>query len=191
MKGDRTAGNGGKKYKRGVEAASLTAALILSIIGIGITDFKPLVSYRYWGAMTLILAMSGIIIGWARQQREGKPVRAMLMTQIVHWAATLGAVGGILVLLLSGRLNYENTGLVILITLGLSTFLDGYRVSWSFSAIGVMMFITALLGAYVEQYVWILLIVIICTALVIIILEKYRPQAPGPGNGKADPTTGQ
>ncbi len=165
-----------KKYRMGIETAVLLTAFILSVIGIGITDFKPMVSYRYWGAMTFILAASGIIIGWARQQRQGHSARQMLLTQVVHWSATFAAVAGIYVLLGSGRLNYENTGLVVLLTLALATFLDGYRVSWTFGSLGIMMFITAILGAYIEQYIWLVLVVIVCTAVVMVILEKTRAQ---------------
>ncbi len=161
-----------KRYGRGIELTALLVAFILSVIGIGITEFRPLMSYRYWGAMTLILAVSGIVIGWARHQKLGRSAKEILLTQVVHWCATFAAVAGIYVLLGSGRLNYENTGLVVLLTLALATFLDGYRVSWSFGALGVMMFITSLLGAYIEQYIWVVLIMIICTAVVIVILEK-------------------
>ena len=163
-----------KGYRLGMESAVLLVAFLLSVIGIGITDFRPLDSYRYWGAMTFILAITGMVMGWARQKRAGLPPGKLLITQMVHWAATFVAVAGIFFLLVAGRLNYENTGLVLLLTLGLSTFLDGYRVSWGFGALGVMMFLTALLGAYIEQYVWVVLIVIICTAVVIIVLEKSR-----------------
>jgi cation transport ATPase len=179
-----------RKYRRGIELAALLIAFILSVIGIGITDFRPMMSYRYWGAMTLILALIGIVMGWARQQRSGQPAREMLMTQLVHWGATFATVAGIYMLLGSGRLNYENTGLVVLLTLALATFLDGYRVSWSFGALGGMMFVTAMLGAYIEQYIWVVLIMIICTAVVIVILEKSRARTlseeDGEGGQKAE-----
>ena len=164
----------GRKYRIGMEEIALFVVFALSILGIGVTNFRPLESYRYWGAMTVILAITGMVIGWARSKRMGKPVRKMLVIQLVHWGATLAAVAGIFLLLNMGRLNYENTGLVILLTLGFSTFLDGYRISWSFATVGVMMFIAGLFGGYLEQYVWITLIVIICVFAVIYLLEKYK-----------------
>ena len=180
-----------KKYGMGIEVFAVLAAFILSVIGIGITDFRPMISYRYWGAMTLILALTGIVIGWGRQQRLGLPARDMLFTQIVHWGATFAVVGGIFILLGAGRLNYENTGLVVLLALALATFLDGYRVSWSFGALGIMMFLAALLGAYIEQYIWVVLVIIICTAVVIIILEKSRMKASSIKKDEPDDNTGE
>jgi len=164
----------GKKYHIGMEEVALFVVLIFSIIGIGITNFRPLESYRYWGTMTIVLAITGLVIGWARSKRSGRPVRKMLVIQLVHWGATLVAVAGMFLLLKMGRLNYENTGLVILLTLGFSTFLDGYRISWSFAAIGAMMFIAGLLGGYLEQYVWITLIALICVFVIVYLFEKYK-----------------
>ena len=163
-----------RKYRLGVETLALMAAFILSVIGIGITDFYPMASYRYWGAMTLILATIGIVLGWAHQKKLNLPVRELFITQMVHWGATMAAIAGVFFLLKAGRLNYENTGLVVLLILALATFLDGYRFSWSFSVLGMMMFISAVIGAYIEQYAWVVLIAIVCTAVAIIVLEKYR-----------------
>ncbi len=182
----RTERVSGKKYHIGMEEVALFVVLVLSILGIGITNFRPLESYRYWGTMTIVLAITGLVIGWARSKRSGKPVRKMLVIQLVHWGATLAAVAGMFLLLKMGRLNYENTGLVILLTLGFSTFLDGYRISWSFAAIGAMMFIAGLLGGYLEQYVWITLIILICIFVIVYLFEKYKRFSSASSTKEAD-----
>ncbi len=161
------------RYQWGIEEIALLVVIILSILGIGITNFRPLESYRYWGAMAVVLAITAMVIGWARAKRAGGPVQKIFITQLVHWGATIITVAGVFLLLQMGRLNYENTGLVILLVLGLSTFLDGYRISWSFSAVGIVMFLTAIFGGYIESYVWITLIAIICVFVVILLVEKY------------------
>lgn len=155
-----------------VEAIALTAALFLSILGVGITDYSPLHSYRYWGVMTLVLASSGIAIGWSRAHRLGLPVVKTLATQLVHWLATGVAVGGILLLLKAGRLNYESTGLVLLIVLGLATFLDGYRIDWRFSLVGVLIFMSGIVAAYVEEYLWVLLIIATGTTVAVLLWDR-------------------
>ena len=175
-----------RKYHLSMEEVALFTVLTLSILGIGITNFKPLESYRYWGVMTVILAITAIVIGWARSKRMGKPVRKMFVVQVVHWTATAATVAGIFLLLHIGRLNYENTGLILLLILGFSTFLDGYRISWSFALVGVMMFITGLFGGYLESYVWIALIGIICVFVIIILIEKYKRIPPAPAEDAGD-----
>ncbi|GMT41135.1 MAG: hypothetical protein IEMM0001_1870 [bacterium] len=157
-----------------VEGIVLIGTFILSILSISITDFSPLQSHRYWGVLTLVLAAAGIILGWSRAKRLGLPVRVTLFTQLVHWCATGVAVAGVFMLLNAGRLNDENTGLVLLLMLGLAAFLDGYRVSWYFSLIGLLMFAIAIVSAYIEEYLWVLLIIATGIVVVIIFWEKIR-----------------
>ena len=170
--GTQTAKSGKARFS--VETIALISALALSMLGIGITDYAPLQSYRYWGAMTLVLAAAGIAIGWSRAKKSGVPFSKTLTTQVVHWLTTVVAISGVYLLLKAGRLNYENTGLVLLMTLGVSTFLDGYRISWRFSLIGVLMFVTGIAAAYVEEYLWVLLIIAAAVATAIIYWERHR-----------------
>jgi len=80
----------------------------------------------------------------------------------------------VFLLLKAGRLNHENTGLVLLLTLGLSTFLDGCRVSWRFGLIGLLMFVTGIVAAYAEEYLWVLLIIAVGVAIFTFIWGRYR-----------------
>ncbi|HEB89613.1 MAG TPA: hypothetical protein ENI85_08595 [Deltaproteobacteria bacterium] len=172
----RSAGRPAPPQRRRIpfEGIVLCLVLALSLFGIGITDYSPMKSRHYWAAMTLVLALSGIAIGGARAKRIGRPVGEYLVDQLVHWAATGAAVGGVFLLLESGRLNYENTGLVLLLLLGLSTFLDGFRVGWHFSLIGVLMFLAAIIAGFVEQYLWVLLVVSGGMAIAAILWERRR-----------------
>lgn len=162
------------KARFSVETIALISALGLSMLGIGITDYAPLQSYRYWGVMTLVLAAAGLSIGWSKAKRLGPPLTKTLATQLVHWFTTIVAISGVFLLLKAGRLNYENTGLVLLMTLGFSTFLDGYRISWRFSLIGLLMFVTGIAAAYIEEYLWVMLIISILVAAAIVYWEKHR-----------------
>ncbi len=157
-----------------IESVSLIVTLILSMLGIGVTDYSPMQSYYYWGAMLLILAVAGIAIGWVRADFLNRPMREILVIQIVHWCATAVAVLSILLLLKAGRLNYEGTGLVLLVLMGLATFLDGCRVSYYFSLIGVLMIVTAITAAFIEQYLWVLIILGLGIAMAIFFWERRK-----------------
>lgn len=157
-----------------VEGASLTAAFILSILGIGITDYSPLQSYRYWVAMTFFLALTGLALGWSKAHRLGRPATETLITQLVHWAVTGVAVAGIFLLLEAGRLTYESAGLVLLIVLGLATFLDGYRINWRFSLVGLLIFVSSIAAAYIEEYLWVLLFIATGTAIAVLFWERHQ-----------------
>ncbi len=163
-----------EEIKFPLELVTIVIALLLALLGIAITDYSPLKSYQYWASMLLFLVISGLAIGWSRARREDLPIAKTLAIQLVHWSATAFALGGIFLLLKAGRLNYEGTGLVMLNILGLATFLDGCRVNWRFSMIGVLLFVTSIIAAFLEEYLWVLLIFAGVIALVIVFWERYE-----------------
>ena len=160
------------KFKH--ELIILALVLVLSLVGIGFTNSSPLKSNLYWGLMTLILAVSATVSGWYKSKRLGQPVGKLLTTQIVHWSATIIAISAVFLLLKSGRLNFDNTGLVMLIILGLSTFLDGFRLNWYYSFVGVMILSTGVMAAYIEQYLWVLLVISALISAIIIYWEHHK-----------------
>jgi hypothetical protein len=127
----------------------------------------------------------GTLTGWSRAKRAGLPIRKTLTIQLVHWLTTVIAISGVYLLLKAGRLNFENTGLVLLMTLGFSTFLDGYRISWRFSLIGVLMFVTGIAAAYVEEYLWVLLIITAAVAAALFYWERHRKSRCHQAEGSA------
>ncbi len=168
--------------RRQQEMVAIGAVLALSLVGLGVTDYSPAQSYKYWAAMTFILAAAALAIGWSRAQRQSLPLLSTLGIQLINWAATGVAIIGVFLLLKAGRLNYENTGLVLLLVLGLAAFLDGYRINWRFSLVGVLLFLSAIAAAFLEQYVWVVLFVMTALAALILFLEfhkrrKHRKQA--------------
>ncbi len=160
--------------KKSMERVALAVVFILAMLGVGVTDYAPLQSLNYWGAMAIILALSGLIMGWSKAQHLKQPVLQSLRVQIVHWIATGIAVFGIFLLLKAGRLNYEGTGLVLLIVLGLATFLDGYRLNLFFSLVGVFIFALAMIAAYIEEYLWVLLIVMLILGVIVFFWERHK-----------------
>ncbi|WP_456388249.1 hypothetical protein [Profundibacter sp.] len=84
------------------------------------------------------------------------------------------AVLGVFLLLKAGRLNYDNSALVLLLIIGLSTFLDGYRISWRFSLIGILVAGTAILAAFVEQFIWPVILLALILLVIAIFWERHR-----------------
>ena len=157
-----------------IEEITLLITLGLAIIGIGVSDFSPAKSYFYWGVMTLMLAIASSILSWYQANQQGQPIKSALTAQLLHWCATGVAVTGVFLLLKTGRLNYESTGLVLLLILGLSTFLDGTRVGWRFALIGLLMVITSMVAAFTEEYMWLMLMITIVLASAVFFWEKHR-----------------
>ena len=130
--------------------------VVLSLIGVGITDFSPTHSYWYWFAMAPIFACACLIIEWTHVRNEGKRWLSILRTQLLTWFGLLVAVQMVFLLLRAGRLTYESTGLVILLLLALTTFIVGINLGYQLCLLGGFLGLTLLMVAYLEQYVWVL-----------------------------------
>lgn len=147
-----------KSNVRVSEEIGLAMAFVLVIIGIGMTNFMPRLSYRYWITLTLIFAVLSSVIGGMsvyRHPHNDHGVIYYLATQFAHWLFTFLAIMSVYLLLKTGRLNFENTGLVMGIILGLSTFLDGFhRVGWRFALLGAAILLATLGAAYMEAFIW-------------------------------------
>ena len=72
----------------------------------------------------------------------------------------------------TGRMTSGGSGLVILLLLSLSTFLDGYHVGWRFYLAGFFLGMSAILAAYVEEFMWILFIIALASIILSIYVEK-------------------
>ncbi|MFK5947785.1 MAG: hypothetical protein QM500_03310 [Methylococcales bacterium] len=160
--------------KRYIEEIVLFIVLLLSLLGMGITDFSPLESHRYWSLMIIVFAIASIILGWARNEYKEDHFKKLIVWQAIHWGATLATVSGVYLLLHTGRLNYESAGLIIELILGLSLFLDGHLLGWRVSLLGILVGVTAIVAAYVEEYIWVILLLSLCVVVISYYWEKHR-----------------
>lgn len=84
-------------------------------------------------------------IHWIRRHRD-KP--------ILHWLGGLVTVMIVYTFYHAGRITPQETGLIVLLILALTTFLDGIRINWQFSLAGVFLAVIAVCAAYIEEYIW-------------------------------------
>ena len=133
--------------------------IVLSTIGIGITDFSPADSYKYWVAMVPLFCGACLILEWSRVRGKGFKWTTILRTQLLHWAGLLVAVRLVFEMLHKGRLDNENTGLVILLLLALSVFMAGIHLGWRLCLVGGFLAAALVAATYLEEYVWVLLII--------------------------------
>ena len=75
----------------------------------------------------------------------------------------------------TGRLTDDNTALVMLLILALATVLDGIRLGWLLSVVGTFLGITAVIAAYIDEFLWIILA--IATAIVLIAIYWKKDDA--------------
>ncbi|MGB9438507.1 MAG: hypothetical protein WCB15_11230 [Desulfobacterales bacterium] len=169
---DAAVKKGGLHRFLGIYEIVIIVLIVLSILGIGITDFSPADSYKYWVAMVPIFCGACLILEWSRVRGKGFKWTTILRTQLLHWAGLLVAVRLVFEMLHKGRLDNENTGLVILLLLALSVFLAGIHLGWRLCLVGGFLGAALVAATYIEEYVWVLVIIGLAV-LIIVSLWKH------------------
>ena len=142
----------------GVFEIIFLALITLSVIGVAITDFSPRLSTYYWFVMLPVFAVGCLIIEWSHARNRGAGSFNILGRQLLIWIGALLSIGLVYALLSNGRLDYENTGLIILLLLALATYSAGVIVDYRLCLLGISLGLTLLLMSYLEEYIWVMLI---------------------------------
>jgi hypothetical protein len=74
------------------------------------------------------------------------------------WLSLLVGVLLVYMLLHSGRLDNENTGLIVLLLLAMTTFAAGLQLGPLVMLLGGFLALSLVLAAYIESYVWLIML---------------------------------
>ncbi len=139
----------------GIEEAVFILLMILSLLGIIITDFSQHDGYGYWMFMVLVFGVLSMFVSWLQAKNNESDIAEIVKVQGLHWFHTLIIVGVSSLLNKSGELTELSATLVILLILALATMLDGMRIGWQFSLLGFFLAACALIVVYVEEFIWV------------------------------------
>ncbi|TAN65544.1 MAG: hypothetical protein EPN17_16245 [Methylobacter sp.] len=163
-----------EKRRFHIEEGILIFLLILSLVGIGIMDFSPADGYGYWLIMMILFGLFAIAIGCLQSKHRSDDFKTILREQSMHWATSLLVVGGAFLIHQSGRIAEEDAGLIILLILSLSTILDGLRVGWRFSMVGLFLGVAAVVSVYTPHFLWIELGIAVLIIAATILWELWQ-----------------
>jgi hypothetical protein len=131
--------------------APFTVAIVLALIGIGYADFAPKASAWYWQALAIVYAILCIVTQWSSATVKKVGRMRLIWTQVLHWGAFLVAMRLAFLPVITENMSSEITGLVLLYTLALSTFLAGIYLHWKISVVGVFLAVGVVAVAYLDQ----------------------------------------
>lgn len=98
----------------------------------------------------------------------------IIRVQLLHWIGLLAAVALIYFLFKrTGRIDYNQLALISLLALSLTTFLAGVHFDWRFMVVGLVLGACVAGAAFVEQFMWMIVIPIV-VALVLIVFWWKR-----------------
>jgi hypothetical protein len=172
--------NQAKPYLRGalvwMDEAVLVVLMLLSLGGIAVSNFAIQDDYLYWLGMIPFFWLGAILSSWAQARRaqgdDAHDLKQLLRIELLHWVGTLAAVIGVFFLRYLQILDDSAAAPVMLLILSLSTYLNGIRIGWRFSLLGVFLGMTAILNAYVEKFLF--LAALLAIALVMFSIYQSR-----------------
>ena len=161
------------KLEIGLDKVLFLALIALSLIGVPFTHISPVLSFWYWLTMVPIFAAIAIITVWQQARREGHSVTEIVGIQLAHWGGVLIALVTIYEFWAEGSFTDENSALVIIIVVGVATFLDGPHIGWRFYLAGIAIFLMADIVAYLRSVTWLVLLVAVPVILLGLYLEEH------------------
>ncbi|MFU8789151.1 MAG: hypothetical protein ACNA7G_08975 [Methylobacter sp.] len=163
-----------KKRRFHIEEAILILLLMLSLVGIGIMDYSPADGYTYWLIMVFVFCLFAIILGWLQSKHSSEDFKLIFREQSIHWATSLLVVGGVFLIHQSGRITQYDVGLVVLLILSLSTMLDGLRVGWRFSLVGLFLGAAAVVSIYTSYFLWMEIVIALVIVGITVLWELWQ-----------------
>lgn len=168
-----------------IDEAVLVVLVLMSLGGLAISAFSIQDDYVYWLGMIPIFWLGAILSSWSQAhlgQSEAHNLKRLLWIELLHWGGTLAVVIGVFLLRYLQILGDSATALVMLLILALATYLNGIRIGWRFSLLGVFLGVVAILTAYVERF----LPLAVLLAIILILLSTYQGRRDARRTRQAD-----
>ena len=142
-----------------VQELVLLALLVLSTVGVAISQLSPEKAFRYWIVMVPIFGAVSLFSGWSSARAGGMTAGGVVRRQILHWAALAVAVCLVFLLKATGRMGEADAGTVTLLSLALATFLAGVHFDWRYCVVGALLAAAVAAIAVVSKFLWLIGIV--------------------------------
>ena len=167
-----------RNWKTYLEEYIFVGLILLSLVGVFISDFSPIITFWYWLTMIPLFGATAILSAWSHGLESNVSVTRLVLSQIVHWGGAVIALVTTYSLWATGRFTDEHTGYIILILLALTTFTAGLHVGWRFYIAGIFLFIGGIITTHIREYVWVLLLVLMVPLAIFgIVWEKIRKKS--------------
>jgi hypothetical protein len=162
-----------------LEQLVLLGLVLLSGIGITVSDASRDRGYRYWLAMTPVFGVLSAIAAGSEARRRGGALGPAVGREVLHWSGLAVAVSLIYLLEQSGRITNEAAGLVALIALALTSYLAGIRANWRFCVVGAILACAVAAATLVERYLWVVALPALGIAVAAVLLWMRARRAKG------------
>jgi hypothetical protein len=140
--------------------------LALAVGGIVLTSFRGPTTYYYWMALAPVYGLACVLSGWRQTDKTAEHMR-LIVTQVLHWLAFLGAMWLMFLPEVRGVVNDNATSLALLILLALGTFVAGVHARvWRICAVGLFLAAAVPAVAWIQESAMLLLVAALLLAVV-------------------------
>jgi len=163
----------GRSWWGPIDDLPYAAIIVLGLIGISWTSISQTPSTTYWVYLTPVIALICIVAGWRHTPSDERI--AMIVIQVLQWAAVLIAMYLITITNARRSLEANGTGLMLLTLLALGVFVSGLNVrAWKLCVTGAFLALAVPMVAWVEQAALLLLLVGIALIALLILYWWIR-----------------
>jgi cation transport ATPase len=149
--------------------------LILSFIGLIVSDVRRNGAWNYWRVMVPIYALLSIFLTWYLRHKKQKLSSTTIWHELVQWIGLGLAVYLTSVFVNIGLMGRFEAGLVVLTLLALTLFISGIYVEPTFILMGLLLGLFAAAAALLVAYLYtIMLPLTIVAALVLIWIVRRK-----------------
>lgn len=165
-----------RKYPWKIRFIASLLLLILGFLGLIITDIFRDGGWLYWRIITPVYALISLLMSWYLRKNE-KFSFSELWHELLHWFGLILAIYLLSKFVSIGVMGRFEAGLVALSMLALTTFLAGIYIEVTFIFIGLILGFFAYGIAFLDQYLYaiILPIVIVAAGVIFWLVYKKRP----------------
>jgi hypothetical protein len=139
-----------------VQGITLIIMILFTLTGVAVTDDSPQDAFIYWMVMFVVFGATSIVAGWhsARLQvllGRKNAVKTLLREQFFHWSGALIIASALFSFGMADHMTQEVTGLMVMLLLALTTFLDGIRLGWRFCLTGLYLAVAVVASNLLEN----------------------------------------
>ncbi len=153
--------------------------LILALLGLIVTDVSQDESWNYWRIVVPIYALTSLVLSWYVRKKKGIPQGISIWQELLHWGSLLLAVYLVSVCVHIGLYGRFAAALQIVTLLALTTFIAGIYIDIAMIPIGILLGVFVSIAAFLEVYLYFIMIPVIIIALFIVLLmvKKRKKRA--------------
>lgn len=159
-----------------VDAVIVGAMIVISFVGVVVADVEWARSQLYWSVVTVLIGLGAFVLS-RRSVHGGTGLGATVMRQILHWLGVLVAVQIVFFFIGNNQITEGSAGLTLSLILALGAYLSGVYLDWRLIPVGVALAVVSLVGAIVQENVWIIILLGLIALAVVVIGDRLRRRA--------------